>query len=85
MNLYDFQALKVMIFNLAADILKQANTIFHTYLWNCPDKVKRNAMIADYDEGGLKRPHIESIVKKTKNNVSKKISELQFSPLERVS
>ena len=66
------------------DILKQAKRIFYAFLWNGPDKEKRNAIITDYDKGGLKMPHIESIVKTQNNNVGKKISKLQFSSMERV-
>ena len=62
------------------DILKQANTIFHTFLWNGPDKVRRNAMIADYHKGGLKMPHIESIVKTQKIMWAKRFLSSNFHP-----
>ena len=35
---------------------------FWHFLWNGPDKVKRNTVIADYDKGGLEMAQIESIV-----------------------
>ena len=66
--------------SVPTDILKDANKIFHTFLWNGPDKVKRNAMIADYDKGGLKMPHIESIVKTQKIMWAKRFISSNFHP-----
>ena len=62
------------------DILKQANAIFYNFLWNGPDKIKRNTMIADYDKGGLKMPHIESIVKTQKIMWAKRFISFNFHP-----
>ena len=49
-------------------------------MWNGPDKVKRNAMISDYDKGGLKMPHIESIVKTQKIMWAKRFLSFNFHP-----
>ena len=32
-------------------------------IWKGKDKVKRLALIRDYEDGGLKAPHLESIIK----------------------
>ena len=66
--------------SVPSEILKQADNILHTFLWNGPDKVKRNAMIADYDRGGLKMPHIESIVKTQKIIWAKRFISSNYHP-----
>ena len=41
------------------EILNRLNTIIFNFLWGCKiDKVKRKAIISDYDQGGLKAPDI---------------------------
>lgn len=61
---------------------------FHNGVWqpswiltkNGPDKVKRNAMIADYDKGGLKMQLVPSIIN-TKNIMwSKTFLSFNFHP-----
>ena len=44
-------------------IIKEANSIIFNFLWNGKDKIKRNSVIGDYDEGGLKMIHLESFVR----------------------
>ena len=66
--------------NVPLDILKQANTKYHNSLWNGQDKIKRNAMIADYNKEGLKMPHIESIVKTQKIMWEKRFLSFNFHP-----
>ena len=46
------------------EILNRLNTIIFNFLWGGkPDKVKRKAIISDYDQGGLKAPDIFIIYK----------------------
>jgi len=40
-----------------------ASRLLFDFLWNGRDRVKRTVMISDLDEGGLKMPHIDSIIK----------------------
>ena len=62
------------------DVVKQANTIFYTFLWNGPNKIKQNTMIADYHQGGLKMPHFESIIKTQKIIWAKRYISCNFHP-----
>ena len=43
--------------------MKEINSIIYKFVWKEKDKVKRMALISDYEDGGLKMPHIESVVK----------------------
>ena len=44
--------------------IKNVNSVVYNFLWNGkPDKIKRLALISDYKDGGLKLPHIESLIK----------------------
>ena len=43
--------------------MKKINTLFYDYLWNGkPDKIKRDVIIKNYLEGGLKMIHIKSYI-----------------------
>ena len=42
--------------------IKDINQILFNFIWKGKDKVKRATLINDADEGGLKMPHIESII-----------------------
>ena len=44
------------------EIIKEMNTLMHNFLWNGKDKVKRKVIINQYEKGGLKMPHIESLI-----------------------
>ena len=49
-------------------IVKQIQDIFFNFLWNNKvDKVKRNTVIGNYEDGGLKMPHVLSFVHAFKN------------------
>ena len=52
--------------SVSLDILKQANIILPFFFVEWSRQSKTNAMIADYDKGGLKMLHIESIIKTQK-------------------
>ena len=44
-------------------VIKEINTTIYNFVWKGKDKVTRMALISDYKDGGLKMPHIESVVK----------------------
>ena len=44
------------------DFIKEINQILYNFVWKGKDKVKRVTLINDIDEGGLKMPHIESMI-----------------------
>jgi hypothetical protein len=48
-------------------VLNDIQEVFYIFLWNGKkDKIKRSAIINEYEEGGLKMPHIQSFYKALK-------------------
>ena len=45
------------------EIVKEVNKIIFSFIWKGKDKVKRSALISDVENGGLRAPHLESIIK----------------------
>jgi mannosylglycoprotein endo-beta-mannosidase len=55
----------IFIFNMSdppADVVQKANNMFYKFLWNGPDKMKRLSAISDIENGGIKMPHLSSII-----------------------
>jgi len=51
-------------FNLCAkDTVIEVNKLLFQFIWKGKDKVKRISLVGDIDKGGLKAPHVESIIK----------------------
>ena len=49
---------------LTKDIVKQVNTVLFNFIWNSrKDKIKRLTLVSDYKDGGLRMPHIETLIK----------------------
>ena len=44
-------------------IVNEVNKIIFEFIWKGKDKVKRLALIGDIEDGGLKAPHLDSIIK----------------------
>ena len=61
------------------DVIKEANKIIFQFIWKGKDKVKRSTLIGDEENGGLKAPHLESIVKAQRIMYCKKLAEAQPS------
>ena len=40
-----------------------ANRVIFDFIWKGKDKVKWSSLISDVEDGGLKAPHLESIIK----------------------
>ena len=45
------------------EVIIEANRIIFDFIWKGKDKVKRISLISDTKDGGLKAPHLESIIK----------------------
>ncbi len=43
-------------------IIKEAKSIFFKFLWNGPNKIKELSTVGDIQQGGMKMPHLESII-----------------------
>jgi len=45
------------------EFVNEANKIIFNFIWKGKDKIKRLALIGDIEDGGLKAPHLDSIIK----------------------
>ena len=54
--------------------MKNSNTIIYDFIWEGKDEVKRSAIINDIENGGLKAPHLETIIETQKILGCKKIA-----------
>ena len=60
--------------------IKEINVLFYKFLWDeRGDKIKRNVMINDFSEGGLKMIDIESFNKSLKSSWIKKYLDPEYS------
>jgi len=48
---------------LDKEFVNEANKIIFNFTWKGRDKVKRLALVNEVEDGGLKAPHLDSIVK----------------------
>ena len=48
--------------SLPIKFIKDVEKLMFSFLWNGPDKISRATMFADYTEGGLKFPSIQSMI-----------------------
>ena len=44
---------RASVIALPNELVKEANSIIYTFIWNSKDKVKRYALISDIEKGGL--------------------------------
>ena len=61
------------------DTVIEVNKLLFKFIWKGKDKVKRLSLICDLDKGGLKAPHLESIIKSQRIMCCKKFAENQQS------
>ena len=61
------------------EIVKEVNKIIFNFIWKGKDKVKRSALISDIENGGLRAPHLESIIKAQRIMCCKKFANFQQS------
>jgi len=48
---------------LDKEFVNEANKIIFNFIWKGRDKIKQLALISDIEDGGLKAPHLDSIIK----------------------
>lgn len=48
---------------ISKELLKNADSIFYSFIWNGKDKVKRNVLTATIENGGLNMLDIDSMVR----------------------
>jgi hypothetical protein len=69
--------------NPPVQAIKEIQDIFYNILWDGgkPDKIKRNVIINNYEEGGLTLSHIESFCKAlTMSWLDKLLAPMNISP-----
>ena len=66
------------LISLDKEVIKEANSIIYDFIWKGKDKVKQSSLINDIEYGGLKAPHLESIIK-TQRMCCKKFASDQLS------
>ena len=44
-------------------LLNEVSKIIFNFIWKGKDKVKRRVLVGDIEDGGLKAPHLDSIIK----------------------
>ena len=49
--------------SISKDLVKEAESIFYHFIWNGKDKVKRNAVISEDENGGLNMLNTESMIR----------------------
>ena len=53
---------RASVISLSKEIVKQVNSIIYKFVWNGKDKIKRLALISDYENGGLRMLYIEAMI-----------------------
>ena len=53
---------RASLISVNKDFVKDVNKIIFDFIWKGKDKVKRSALISDIEDGGLKAPHLDSII-----------------------
>ena len=48
---------------ISKELIKEANFIIYGFIWNGKDKIKRNALISDVNNGGIKMLDLDSMIK----------------------
>ena len=48
---------------LDKEFVNEVNKIIFNFIWKGKDKIKRLALISDIEDGGLKAPHLDSVIK----------------------
>ena len=59
---------------MGKDFVKQANKIIFDFIWKGKDKVKRSTLVSEIEDGGLKAPHLESIIETQRVLCCKKLA-----------
>ncbi|KAL9964740.1 hypothetical protein ACROYT_G028420 [Oculina patagonica] len=61
---------------LTKEIIKEINSVLFKFVWKSGrDKIKRKTLISDFKNGGLRMPHIETLIKTQRIMCMKKYSE----------
>ena len=68
--------------SVSKDLMKEAESIFYHFIWNGKDKVKRNAVISEVENGGLNMLDTESMIRSKRVICLQKFLQDYESPLK---
>ena len=57
---------RASVISISKDLVKETKSIFYHFIWNGNDKVKRNTVISEVENGGLKMFDTESMIHTSK-------------------
>ena len=66
------------------DFVKDVNKIIFDFIWKGKDKVKRSPLISHIKDGGLKAPHLDSIIETQRVLCCKKLASDQLSNWKKI-
>lgn len=64
------------------EFVKEENKIIFDFIWKGKDKVKRSVLVGDIEDGGLKAPHLNSMIETQRIMCCKKLVSDEPSQLE---
>ena len=70
---------RTSLISLDKEFVKEANKLTFNFIWKGKDKVKRSTLISDIEDGGLKAPHLNSIIETQRILCCKKLANDQPS------
>ena len=70
---------RASLISVNKEFVKDVNKFIFDFIWKGKDKVKRSALISDIEDGGLKAPHLDSIIETQRVLCCKKLASNQPS------
>ena len=70
---------RASLISVNREFMKDVNKIILDFIWKGKDKIKRSALISDIEDGGLKAPHLDSIIETRRILCCKKLASDQPS------
>ena len=53
---------RASLISLTKNVIKLIDSTIYSFIWKGKDKIKRLALISDYKNGGLRMPHIQTMI-----------------------
>ena len=75
---------RASLISVNREFVKDVNKIIFDFIWKGKDKVKRSALISDIEDGGLKAPHLDSIIETQRILCCKKLASDQPSDWKKI-
>ena len=65
---------------LTKHVVKLVDSTIYSFIWKGKDKIKRLALISEYKNGGLRMPHIQTMIDTQRIICVRKYTEDYISP-----